>query len=44
VLEDDLYVDDLATGNESEEEAVNLNKSGKTVIRKGGLQPSQVEL
>ncbi len=37
VLEEDLYVDDLATGTDSQEEAINLYKSAKSVMKKGGF-------
>ena len=37
MLEEDLYVDDLATGTDSEEEAFNLYKSAKVVMKKGGF-------
>ena len=37
VLEEDLYVDDLATGTDSEEEAINLYRSAKAVMKKGGF-------
>ena len=45
VLENDLYVDDLATGTDSEDEAVSLFKSAKSVMSKGGeVQPPKTEL
>ena len=37
VLGNDLYVDDLATGTDSEDEAVSLFKSAKSVMSKGGF-------
>jgi hypothetical protein len=37
VLGNDLYVDDLATGTDSEDEAVSLFKSAKRVMSNGGF-------
>ena len=36
-LENDLYVDDLATGTESEDNTIRLHKSGKEVVNKGSF-------
>ena len=39
VLENDLYVDDLATGTESEDNTIRLYNSAKEVMNKGGFNP-----
>ena len=37
ILEDDLYVDDLATGTETEDEAIRLYNSAKEIMSRGGF-------
>ena len=37
VLENDLYVNDLATGAQSEDSVIRLYKSAKEVMKKGGF-------
>lgn len=44
VLKNDLYVDDLATGSDSEGEAVSLFKSAKSVMSNRGVQLPKMEL
>ena len=40
MLENDLYLDDLAAETDSEDNAIRLYKSAKEVINKGGFNRS----